>query len=61
MSGYLAHRMGRRLTIDAIGGERDVFGDGRIVLVPLPGHTPGTTGALVALERSGSFFWRPTP
>ena len=32
-------------------GERDVFGDGRIVLIPLPGHTPGTIGALVALER----------
>ena len=36
--------------------ERDLFSDGRIVLIPLPGHTPGTTGALVALERSGTFF-----
>jgi len=41
---------------DVIEGERDVFGDGRIVLVPLPGHTPGTTGALVALDRSGAFL-----
>jgi N-acyl homoserine lactone hydrolase len=24
--------------------------------VPLPGHTRGTIGALVALERSGAFF-----
>ena len=36
--------------------ERDLFGDGRIVLVPLPGHTPGTTGVLVALDKSGTFF-----
>jgi glyoxylase-like metal-dependent hydrolase (beta-lactamase superfamily II) len=42
--------------IDAIGGERDLFGDNRIVLVPMPGHTPGTTGALVVLENSGVFF-----
>ncbi len=26
------------------------------MLVPLPGHTPGTTGALVTLERSGAFL-----
>ena len=39
-----------------LDGERDLFGDGRIVLIPLPGHTPGTTGALVALERAGTFL-----
>ena len=41
---------------EELDGERDLFGDGRIVLVPLPGHTPGTTGALVALDRSGKFL-----
>jgi N-acyl homoserine lactone hydrolase len=41
---------------DTIDGERDVFGDGCIVLIPMPGHTPGTTAALVALERSGAFL-----
>ena len=41
---------------DALSGQRDVFGDGRIVLLPLPGHTPGSTGALVQLERSGTFL-----
>ena len=25
-------------------------------MIPLPGHTPGTTGALVELENSGVFF-----
>ncbi len=44
------------MPIDAVTGERDVFGDGRIVLLPLPGHTPGSMGALVQLEQSGSFL-----
>jgi glyoxylase-like metal-dependent hydrolase (beta-lactamase superfamily II) len=26
------------------------------VLIPRPGHTPGTTGALVTLDKSGTFF-----
>ena len=43
-------------TFDALSGERDVFGDGKIVLIPLPGHTPGSIGALVALEKSGTFL-----
>ena len=40
-------------TIDA---PKDLFDDGRIVLLPLPGHTPGTTGALVGLDRDGEFL-----
>jgi glyoxylase-like metal-dependent hydrolase (beta-lactamase superfamily II) len=55
-SGYLAQEWDLPMKFDAISGERDLFGDNRIVLVPLPGHTPGTTGALVALEHSGAFF-----
>src|SRR5665213_3036303 len=55
-SGYLAQEWDLPMKIDTIGGERDLFGDNRIVLVPLPGHTSGTTGALVALEKSGTFF-----
>jgi N-acyl homoserine lactone hydrolase len=43
-------------TFDELRGERDVFGDGRIVLIDLPGHTPGSIGALVALEKSGAFL-----
>ena len=41
---------------DLLNGQRDVFGDGRIVLLPLPGHTPGSTGALIQLERDGTFL-----
>jgi N-acyl homoserine lactone hydrolase len=55
-AGYLAAEWAQPGALDAIDGERDLFGDGRIVLIPLPGHTPGTTGALVALDKSGAFF-----
>ena len=54
--GYLASEWTPRGPLDTLAGERDLFGDGRIVLIPLPGHTPGTTGALVALENSGTFL-----
>jgi N-acyl homoserine lactone hydrolase len=54
--GYLAAEWERAGPTDIIDGQRDVFSDGRIVLLPLPGHTPGTTGALIRLDRSGTFF-----
>jgi glyoxylase-like metal-dependent hydrolase (beta-lactamase superfamily II) len=54
--GYLAAEWEDAGPLDMIDGERDVFGDGRAVLIPLPGHTPGTVGALVTLEHSGAFF-----
>ena len=41
---------------DRLSGQRDVFGDGRIVLIELSGHTPGSIGALVALEKCGTFL-----
>jgi glyoxylase-like metal-dependent hydrolase (beta-lactamase superfamily II) len=37
-----------------IDGQLDVFGDGRLVLLPCPGHTPGMTIAVVTLERTGT-------
>ena len=39
-----------------MNGEKDLFGDASVVLVPLPGHTPGTLGALVNLDRDGPFL-----
>lgn len=54
--GYLAAEWVNDRPIDTIVGERDLFGDGRIVLIPLPGHTPGTTAALVALDRGGAYL-----
>lgn len=39
-----------------IAGEVDLFDDGRIVLLPLPGHTPGLTGVLACLPASGAYL-----
>lgn len=54
--GYLARDWDHPLALDVLEGERDLFGDERIVLLPLPGHTPGSVGARVRLERSGTFL-----
>lgn len=53
--GYLAPEWDFGM-FDQLGGQRDLFGDGKIVLIELPGHTPGSVGALVTLERSGRFL-----
>lgn len=54
--GYIAADWDVPMPVDEIAGQRDVFGDGRIVLLHLPGHTPGSIGALTQLERSGTFL-----
>jgi N-acyl homoserine lactone hydrolase len=51
--GYVAADWDHPIPIEPLAGERDLFSDGRIVLIPLPGHTPGSLAALVALERTG--------
>jgi glyoxylase-like metal-dependent hydrolase (beta-lactamase superfamily II) len=41
--------------IGPFSGSFDVAGDGRLVLVPAPGHTPGHV-ALIARDEDGGFF-----
>jgi glyoxylase-like metal-dependent hydrolase (beta-lactamase superfamily II) len=55
-AGFLPNDWKHANRFDTLDGQRDLFGDGRVVLVPVPGHTQGTTAALVGLERSGSFL-----
>jgi N-acyl homoserine lactone hydrolase len=55
-AGYLRADWDHGQKTDAVHSERDVFGDGRLVLIPLPGHTPGTMGAKVNLDSDGSFL-----
>jgi len=51
--GYTPADWDHSLHTEPVTGERDLYDDGRIVLIPLPGHTPGMLAALVALERTG--------
>src|SRR5205823_3035 len=37
-------------TVKKIEGEHDVFGDGRVVCLPTPGHTPGHQSLKVRLD-----------
>lgn len=55
-NGYFPDDWRHPMPIETVDGERDLFDDGRIVLLPLPGHTPGTLGALVGLDRDGSYL-----
>ncbi len=54
--GFLPGDWQHPMPMEAVRGEHDLFGDGRITLLPLPGHTAGTMGALVSLSRDGRFL-----
>lgn len=53
--GYLKQEWDQPQGFQTFNAEHDVFGDGRIVLLPMPGHTPGMTAARISLERDGTF------
>ncbi len=53
--GYLRQEWDQPQGFLTFSAEHDVFGDGRIVLLPMPGHTPGMTVARISLERDGMF------
>lgn len=40
-------------TIDSVAVDRDVFGDGSVMMVNTPGHTPGSHSLLVRLPKFG--------
>jgi glyoxylase-like metal-dependent hydrolase (beta-lactamase superfamily II) len=39
--------------VEAVGGDNDVFGDGTVVMLDMPGHTPGHHSLLVRLKGAG--------
>jgi len=45
--------LGTPKNLRLIDGDTDVFGDGSVVLVSTPGHTPGSQSLLVHLKNSG--------
>lgn len=54
--GYFQADWDHSMPVVEIAGEVDIFDDGRIVLLPLPGHTPGLTGLLASLPNSGAWL-----
>lgn len=54
--GYLPQEWDVPQGYAEITGETDLFGDARIVMLPMPGHSPGLTTIRVALERDGAFL-----
>lgn len=49
----LAHWVQGSGKVDAVSGDKDVFGDGSVTMLTLPGHTPGHHGLLVLLKDRG--------
>ncbi|MFN0263725.1 N-acyl homoserine lactonase family protein [Tepidamorphus sp. 3E244] len=54
--GYMKAEWEHPMRLDTIHDSLDVMGDGRLVTVNLPGHTPGQIGLHAELERDGTFF-----
>ncbi|MBP8232388.1 MAG: N-acyl homoserine lactonase family protein [Rhizorhabdus sp.] len=40
--------------VEGVEGDKDLFGDGSVVMIALGGHTPGHHGLLVRLPRTGT-------
>jgi len=39
--------------VEPLTGDKDVFGDGSVIVLRMPGHTPGHSGLLVRLKEMG--------
>lgn len=50
----LAPWLGKDAKVEKVGGDYDVFGDGSVVMLDLPGHTPGHHGLMVRLPKTGN-------
>ena len=53
-NGYFRADWDHPMPLEELEAERDLFDDGRIVLIPLPGHSPGLTTVMANLDKSGS-------
>ena len=54
-SGFLRSEWEHGGPVDGFSGVRDLFGDGRMTLLPAPGHTRGMIIAHVVTDHSGAF------
>ena len=48
--GHLAEWLTGPRPAEPVAGDKDVYGDGSVVMLALPGHTPGHTALLVRLK-----------
>lgn len=48
------HWIGGGGTVEPVAGDRDVFGDGSVIMLDTPGHTPGHHALLVRLKEAGN-------
>ena len=49
----LTHWLGGGGKLEEVTGDKDVFGDGTVIMLDLPGHTPGHHALLVKLAKKG--------
>ena len=49
-----AHWLSGGGKVEPLSSDKDVFGDGSVVMLDLPGHTPGHHGLLVKLKNKGN-------
>jgi N-acyl homoserine lactone hydrolase len=54
--GYISHEWQHPMPLKGIKEFYDVFDDGRLITIALPGHTPGSIGLQVNTDKSGSFI-----
>jgi N-acyl homoserine lactone hydrolase len=49
----LAPWFGGGAPVEGVSGDKDLFGDGSVTMIDLPGHTPGHHGLLIYLAKTG--------
>jgi N-acyl homoserine lactone hydrolase len=54
--GYFRADWDHPLAYREIEAPFDLYGDGSLVIIPLPGHTPGHQGLLVRLKKDGAII-----
>ena len=50
---FLAHWFEEDAAVTTYTGDHDVFGDGSVTLLAMPGHTPGHSAMMVRLPKTG--------
>jgi len=50
----LAHWISGGGKVEPVSGDKDVFGDGSVIMLNMPGHTPGHHSLLVKLKDTGN-------